>query len=234
MLHKKTRLTSLVASALLAGSLSMGCAYNIKKEYPPVTFTSVSVDQAVKNYEEKYGETPESKKIKILQKYFTDEAFNKIASIPVVEGNVKILGGKNMIGLAMGRNFFMNIGQLIMGYGWGKKTIIKQAKSLSDRSIVHEYTHHASALGLIDDCEFEKAWKKLVADPNYFRLVKDIDEIVYECGYGSTIKALFPIIITLEREGELAEEIISSPAIEFPDYIKKVYARTLDFNKINK
>lgn len=209
----------------MAGSLATGCAYNIRREYPPVDYTSGSLDKSLEEYEGKYGVTPESKKIKILRQYFTDEAFQQLACIPVVEGDV----GERTLARATGRNCLMNLGQLFVGYGWGKKTIVKRAESLTHRTTIHEYVHHASAVGRIDDCAFEDAWDKMSEDKKYLSVMKDIDAEVDD-GVSAFLAFFFPRIRTIEREAHLAEEIACG--LEVPDYMKEVFKKTLRFDAL--
>lgn len=254
VLHRKKSLASLLAGALLAGSLSMGCAYNISKEYPSFKHTG-SLEKDIEAYESKYEFNPESAKMRMLLNYFTPEAVEKLKHIPVVEAHFLF----NDQIYAAGRNFFINVVQSIGGYGWGRKTIIKDSnpKNASfTHEMLHEYIHHASSLGFIDDNEFDKAWKKLSADPKYVDLVKAIEKQIDD-NYCPFLMKIIPFWRTIEREAflavhvacgyftkEVTEEFIDITSgakgsmkmnmiliRDIPDYVKKVYHRTLIYRK---
>lgn len=195
----------------------------IKKQYPVVNTANKTIDSAIAEYEKEHGKTPESTKLQVLDYYFTKEAFEKLKDIPICEG--KLFGEAR--GIATGRNLVMNYCQNLAGYGFGMKTVIKEELSLKNQTIIHENIHHASALGLIDDVEFDNAWQELSRDPFFKPVTKQIDEHIQE-HYSGVMMALFPNYRTLEREAFFSEVYTLQFLRQFmPQRIKDVYKRTL-------
>ena len=209
-------------AVIILGTITQfDCQRNITKKYPPVE-TKTTIDAAIEDYEEKHGETPESKKTRILQKYFTKEAFEKLKDVPIYEGETF----QEYQAHALGRNFFMNCGQSMLGYGWGMKTVIADEKTITDELICHEYTHHASALGIIDDKKFSEEWNKMFEDEKYKLTTEQIDETITE-KYPALIY-ITPKWRTMERESKLTEKIIFEKT-QIPAEMKKVYEKMLKF-----
>lgn len=201
------------------------CEYNINKKYPLLKKEDLlreKLEENLSKYEQKYGLNPELIKINILKKYFTDEAFEKLKDIPVVSGSK--LGDYQAY--AAGRNCFINFIQFLIGYGWGRKTIII-GEYVTKETIIHEYVHHASAIGLLNDDDFSEVWDIMEKDEKYKNLTQSIEEII-DRHYNSTFMTLIPLLRTLERESLLAEKTMINPEA-IPDYVKKIYSKTLKY-----
>lgn len=221
---KTKKLDYIVASGIIVVALTQfNWQCGIYKTYPEIKCETKNIDETIEEYVEKYGETPEAIKIKVLNKYFTNNSFEKLKSVPVVQGRVFY----NYCAHAAGRNFAMNCAQIFAGYGWGKKTIITSEKQLSDSIVLHEYIHHASAFGLIDDAQFADSWNKMAQQEKYKKLANKIDEEINEYR-PQIIMDSFNIWRTIERESKLAEKIIFEKA-EIPKEMKQVYEKTLKF-----
>ncbi len=221
---KKKKLDYIVASGIIVVALTQfNWQCGIYKTYPQIKCETKNLDEQIEEYVEKYGKTPEVFKIQVLKKYFTESSFEKLAEIPIVEGRVLL----DYSAHAAGRSFAMNCAQLFVGYGWGKKTIIKDEKQLQELIILHEYIHHASALGLINDSEFASAWEKMADDKKYCETTQNINAHI-EKVYPQYLMCIVHKWRTLERESSLAEKIIFEKA-EIPKEMKQAYAQVLKF-----
>lgn len=168
-------------------------------------------------------ESPETVKNDILEKYFKPDVVEKLKQILLVEG--KTFDG--YVAHACGRNFLMNCGQAILGYGWGMKTVVADANNIHPDLIVHEYTHHLSALGIVDDTEFENAWQKMCDEPVYKSTTDSIDAEIRRC-YPEKLMQIWPKWRTLEREAKLAERLVFKNELVSPE-MKNVYVGVLKF-----
>lgn len=227
---KKLVLATISLASLIAIAKS---EYRIHEEYHSVDLSKGSIDESIQIYEKKYGSNLESMKIKVLNNYFTKEAFEKLKEIPVVYGSTY----SDSIAAATGRSFFANCFNLLDGYGWGRKTVVT-SKEMSEGTCVHEYIHHASSVGLIDDKEFSVAWKLFCLDKDYEEIREHVDTKIISF-YNPWIMNLFPYKTKIEREAILIEALYFpenwDQALikkDLPDYMKKVYEKTLNFEKL--
>lgn len=104
----------------------------------------------------------------VLRRYFTDEAFDLIEDIPVIDGPA-------VYGYAAGTTFLSNVASLISGNGWGRKVILPR-EFLTEwgvEGILHEYFHHIDDMcrdgesDLLDHEEFPSAFAALERDFAY-------------------------------------------------------------------
>lgn len=101
----------------------------------------------------------------VLRYYFTEEAYEAIKDIPLIDGPATS-------GYAAGTTFLSNMASLVTFNGWGRKVII--SKELLGRwgvgAIIHEYVHHLDdmtrdgELDLVDLEVFREAFLRLEQD----------------------------------------------------------------------
>lgn len=105
----------------------------------------------------------------VLQHYFTDEAYEAIKDIPLIDGPA-------MSGYAAGTTFLSNLFSLVTFNGWGRKVIFPLdilREQWGVEGIVHEYWHHLDdmdregTLDLIDHDAFFDAFLRLERDFHY-------------------------------------------------------------------
>ena len=207
----KTEKAVLFASSILLLS-QFGSEHRIRKSY--------SVVENMQSIED-YSESPEVMKTRVLNKYFTDEAFEVLKQIPVVVGETVW----NYEAHATGRNVVINTAEYVLGFGFGRKTVIADEHSVTEQLLLHEYVHHASAVGLIDDELFSVAWEQMANDSEYNMITKSIDNII-EQNYPGPLMFCFPKWKLIERESKLAEKIVFEN-VKVPGYVKNVYSSTL-------
>lgn len=164
----------------------------------------------------------------VLRHYFTDEAYEAIKDIPLIDGPA-------LSGYAAGTTFLSNVASLVSFNGWGRKVIIQADLLLKwgVKGIVHEYIHHLDdmcrdgELDLFDLEEFREAFWQLERDFNYAWLAINANRLAGD--YPFFYDALLGI-------GDLSEEIAYTAdqmavKVQGPDYMKKVLGRILRFEE---
>lgn len=157
---------------------------------------------------------------------FTDEAYEAIKDIPVLDGFV--LSGH---GYASGVNAWSNIASLISFNGIGRKVIIKWEPGFDYKpTLIHEYIHHIDdmtrdgEISLINLDEFIKAYTVMAYDPKYINRINYIEQ---KSSWWAT--DLFGV-------GSISEHIAYSANILWekggPDYMKWVFRKI--FRKYEK
>lgn len=210
----KIRLSALV----FLTALSLPHEFVITRKYPPVDLNNKSLTQAIIEYENKYGKTPESMKIRVLREYFTPNAFEQLKDIPICEGNIPPLAR------ATGRSPLEMYFQNWFGYGYTRRTIINPEAKLETKTIIHENIHHASALGLIDDDEFANAWEQMYKNKATANIADEINQIIDE-NYSIIIRTLQSRRL-LEQEAYLSQHYLQNRSI-LPPEIRRIYEQIL-------
>lgn len=148
-----------LAAALLICLFSFGCS-------TPIT---------------RFDETNSHKSIngktlgEILRRNFTDEAYEVIKDIPVVQSDWIADGG-----MAAGTNFWSKVAGIFVGIGTDRRVVLSPACLAEDtieESIIHEYIHQLHDMQLdgegnwIDEDEFLKAYEATARDHQYAGIV---------------------------------------------------------------
>lgn len=163
----------------------------------------------------------------VLRYYFTDEAYQAIKDIPLIDGPA-------VSGYAAGTTFMSNILTLFSFNGWGRKVIFPSdilRKQWGVEGIIHEYIHHLDDMDrdgegeFIDLEEFRQAFLALQKDFNYAWIAIN----------ANNKHAEFPWIYhKLISVGDLSERIAytgGQMAVtgKGPDYMKRVFRKILRF-----
>jgi hypothetical protein len=156
----------------------------------------------------------------ILKRFFTNEAYNTMKDIPVLEPWWLPF---DTAGFASSGSFRDSIGGILCGIGPGKKIGYIESKAVSEISIlIHEYAHQGHYAGLV---KTEDVLPKFETLRTWERKKKIYSQIMEDSKL-NFINKLVGIDVNLEIVANLAEYMIQHPQ-NIPLNLHQAYSRLL-------
>jgi len=155
--------------------------------------------------------------------YFTDEAYEAIKGIPVING-------PDITPYAAGVNIWSNIASFVSFNGVGRKVVADEGflKERGVFTLVHEYIHHLDDMDrdgeaeFIDHDAFKKAYLMMANDQRWAGIVIETERLA-----NSFFTNMFGVGSMAEHIAYVGQHLMMKGG---PDYMKHVYRKILRIN----